>query len=167
MKYPSVTRCLILACGNPLRSDDGVGPWLAAWAEERFREQPDVRVISRQQWTPDLAEDIAAADSVLFIDCSIESAPGSIQLVPVEPNPQTATLATHHLGASELLALARELYGSLPRKALLLTIGAGSTELSEKFSDPVQAALPNACEMLEKLILGLEDFIATAIRPKL
>jgi len=68
-------RCLILACGNTLRSDDGVGPNLAAWAEERFRQDPDVRVISRQQWTPDLAEDIAPADSVLFIDASVNPRP--------------------------------------------------------------------------------------------
>ncbi len=54
-KMTITARCLILACGNTLRSDDGVGPTLAAWAEERFREQPNVRVISRQQWTPDLA----------------------------------------------------------------------------------------------------------------
>ena len=76
-------RCLILACGNTLRSDDGVGPNLAAWAEERFQGEINVRVLARQQWTPDLAEEIAAAESVLFIDCSIDSAPGSVRLVPV------------------------------------------------------------------------------------
>ena len=59
---------LILACGNTLRSDDGVGPWLANWAEERFGAHPAIRVVSRQQWTPDLAQDVAQAESVLFID---------------------------------------------------------------------------------------------------
>ena len=54
--------CLILACGNTLRSDDGVGPFLAEWAAERFRENADVRVVATQQWTPDLAERIAEAD---------------------------------------------------------------------------------------------------------
>ena len=54
-------RCLVLACGNTLRSDDGVGPWLADWVEARFAAEPTVRVIARQQWTPDLAEDIAQA----------------------------------------------------------------------------------------------------------
>ena len=60
----NTARCLILACGNTLRSDDGVGPKLAAWAEERFRQESEVRVISRQQFTPELAELIAAADSL-------------------------------------------------------------------------------------------------------
>ena len=121
-------RCLILACGNTLRGDDGVGPWLAAWAEERFATEPAVRVVSRQQWTPDLAEDIAQAESVLFLDCAVDSAPGAVRIAVIQPVPASSALATHHSGAPELLALAQQLYDSLPRSALLLTIGAGSTE---------------------------------------
>jgi hydrogenase maturation protease len=93
-------RCLILACGNTLRSDDGLGPWLADWAREKFAGNPAVRVLSRQQWTPDLAEDIARAQSVLFIDCSVESSPGELKLTPVEPAARTQGLATHHQGAA-------------------------------------------------------------------
>jgi len=148
-------RCLILACGNTLRSDDGVGPSLADWAEERFGADPRIRVISRQQWTPDLAEDIASADSVLFLDCSIQSAPGVVQLRPVEPQSPKPGLATHRTGAAELLALAQELYGAVPRTSLLLTIGAASTELGETFSAEVTAALPEAYRLLETTIRTL------------
>lgn len=148
-------RCLILACGNTLRSDDGVGPWLGEWAEDKFRSDPRVRVLSRQQWTPDLAEDIARADSVLFIDCSVDSAPGSVEIAAVQPAPGLQGFATHHHGAPQLLALAHELYGSVPANAQLLTIGAGSTELDESFSDAVLDALPKACRLLEDTILRL------------
>ena len=154
MSTPPV-RCLILACGNTLRCDDGIGPWLAQWAEEKFRDNLAIRVISRQQWTPDLAEEIAAAESVLFIDCSIASAPGSVAINEVQPSAPAAGLATHHQGASELLALALELYNSLPRSAQLLTIGAASTELGEQFSDPVLDAIPKACAMLEEAVARL------------
>jgi hydrogenase maturation protease len=148
-------RCLILACGNTLRGDDGAGPWLAAWAEQRFRDVAGVRVVVRQQWTPDLAEDIARAASVLFVDCSIASAPGAVQLVAVEPAPGADGLATHHLGAPELLALSSELYHAAPSEALLLAIGAGSTELGEAFSSAVSAALPAACRIVEETVLRL------------
>ena len=151
----STRHCLILACGNTLRSDDGIGPWLAEWAEENFRDDPTVSVLSRQQWTPDLAEDIAHAESVLFIDCSIQSAPGSVHIDEVHPSAPAQGLATHHQGASELLALSLELYGSLPRTALFLTIGAGSTELGEQFSEPVLDAIPHACALLEETVAGL------------
>jgi hydrogenase maturation protease len=145
-------RCLILACGNTLRGDDGVGPWLAEWAENRFRAKACVRVLSRQQWTPELAEEIAHAGSVLFIDCSVDSAPGSVSLISVQPAIGDQGLATHHLSAAELLALGRELYNSLPSNALLLTIGAGSTKLGESFSEAVTAALPHACHLVEEAV---------------
>src|SRR5580658_1765599 len=155
MSTSKPTPCLILACGNTLRSDDGVAPRLAEWAEERFRTEPGVQVLSRQQWTPELAEDIARALSAVFIDCSAASAPGSIDLIQVEPAAANPGLATHHLGAPELLTLARELYGSCPREPLLLTVGAGSTQLGEKFSEAVTIALPIAQVLLEETVLCL------------
>ena len=148
-------RCLILACGNTLRGDDGVGLWLAEWAEQRFSAQPGVRVIADHQWTPELAEDVARAHFVLFIDCSLDSKAGSLHLMPVVPAPDGPEHNTHHLGASELLALGHELYNSLPREALQLTIGAGSTELGDKFSPAVSAALPAACHLIEETLLRL------------
>jgi hydrogenase maturation protease len=151
----SKARCLILACGNTLRSDDGVGPWLAEWAEKKFGSEAGVLVLIRQQWTPDLAEDIAHANSVLFIDCSVDSTPGSVEIAAVQPAAGPQGFATHHQGAPQLLALARELYGSLPANAQLLTIGAGSTELGESFSNAVLDALPKACRLLEDTTLRL------------
>ena len=147
------TRCLILACGNTLRSDDGVGLWLAEWAEQRFSEQPGLRVIADHQWSPELTEDVARAHSILFIDCSIDSEPGSLQLAPVEPASGSPKHSTHHLGAAGLLALGRELYNSLPRESLQLTVGAGSTELGEAFSPAVTDALPEACKLIEETVL--------------
>jgi hydrogenase maturation protease len=147
------TRCLILACGNSLRSDDGVGPRLAEWAEERFEANDHVRIVARQQWTPDLAEEISIAESVLFVDSSIDSLPGHVNLIPVEPHASHNGSATHHLDANELMGLARELYGSRSAHSMLLTVGAGSTELGESFSDSVEAALPRARGVLEKTVL--------------
>ncbi|MGA8668530.1 MAG: hydrogenase maturation protease [Terracidiphilus sp.] len=145
-------RCLILACGNTLREDDGVGPWLAAWGSERFRADDGVKVIASQQWTPELAEDIAHAESVIFIDCAMNAETGSVRLMPVEPGGDEPRLATHQLDASQLLSLSKELYGAIPRTSLLLTIGAGSLELHEGFSEAINAALPEACAQLEKAV---------------
>ena len=151
------TRCLILACGNTLRADDGVGMWLAEWAEEQFRTEPSIRVISQQQWTPELAEDIAGAESVVFIDCCEDSAPGFAQVISVEPCDDIAAGATHHLDAPQLLALGRELYASLPRNAMLLTVGASSMKLGEELSGLARTALPEACALLENTVLDLLD----------
>jgi len=148
-------RCLILACGNTLREDDGVGPWLAAWASERFQADDGVKVIASQQWTPELAYEIAQAKSVIFIDCAMNGSPGVVRSIGVEPGGETPGLATHHLEASQLLSLSKELYGAIPRRSLLLTIGAGSLELREGFSEAVQPALPEACAQLEAAVLRM------------
>lgn len=146
-------RCLVLVCGNTLRSDDGVGPKLAEWAAERFRQDVHVRVVARQQWTPELAKDIAEADSVLFVDSATNSVPGRVSLTAVPSNRGNGDASTHHLEAHELLGLTRSLYGSIADHAMLLTVGAGSTELGETFSEPVKAALPRARGVLEKAVL--------------
>ena len=144
----SQVRILILACGNTLRSDDGIGPSLAQWAQKKFAANTAIRVIERQQWTPDLAEDIAQAAAVLFIDCSIQQEPGEVRLTEVQPTASDSQ-TTHHISAEQLLALARDLYNAHPSDASLLTIGAGSTELGETFSEPVLNAIPHACHLLQ------------------
>jgi len=145
-------RCLILACGNTLREDDGVGPFLADWAEEHWRDDARVRVICDHQWTPDMAEEVAAAEVVIFVDCALDQAPGEIVLCELSSAPLKPGLVTHHLGAAELLRVAEDLYRKQPRRACLLTVGAGSIELGEGLSDAVRAALPDAKVLLHQTV---------------
>lgn len=149
----TAARCLVLACGNTTRSDDGVGSKLAEWATQRFQSDSHVRVLYSQQWTPDLAAEIATADSVLFVDSSIKSKPGRVSLTPVAMNFDKPTTNTHHLDAPALLGLTHELYGTLSSHAMLLTVGAGTIDFGETFSAPVTAALPRAQHVLEKAVL--------------
>ena len=131
-----------------MREDDGVGPFLAQWAEENWRGDARVRVLCDHQWTPDMAEEIAAAETVIFVDCSLDQAPGQIILRELSPTSLKPGLVTHHLGAAELLRVAEDLYGTQPRRACLLTIGAGSIELGEGLSPAVHGSLPDAEELL-------------------
>lgn len=149
----SNARCLILACGNTMRGDDGLGPRLASWAEARFRNEPRALVICRQQWTPELAAEIAAADSVLFIDAAVNSPPGRVGLVPVSSRVDASAPDSHHLTPNQLLGLTRSLYGVIKSNAMLLTVGIASTELGETLSASVEAALPRAQGILEKAVL--------------
>ena len=132
-------RCLILACGNTLRGDDGVGLWLAEWAEHHFSNQPGVRILADHQWTPELAEDVARAHSVLFIDCSFASPPGAIKLTPVEPAASPTAAFTHFATPAGLLAGARALYGAAPG-AVLVSVAGADFGLGGEISDPVRRA---------------------------
>lgn len=155
MNEPSPIRGLILACGNTLREDDGVGPFLAQWAEERWREDARVRVICDHQWTPEMVEEVRQAESVVFVDCAMDCEPGLVRVMNVRPVTDTSKLGTHHLDAGQLLALSKQLYRRMPRSSLLLTVGAGSLELREGFSEAVEAALPEAQRMLEDSVQRL------------
>jgi hydrogenase maturation protease len=148
-------RCLILACGNTLREDDGVGPLLASWAEELWRDDARVRVLCDQQWTPEMAEEVAAAETVIFVDASLDQAPGQILLRELSPADLKPGLVTHHLGAAELLSVARDLYGGQPRRARLMTIGAARIDLGEGLSPAVREALPDAKALLEATVRQL------------
>jgi len=150
---PPIAQCLILACGNRLRGDDGVGPWVAGWAADRFCGDPRVRVVACHQWTPELAHDIARTVSVIFVDCAIDTAPGSVCMGEVQPSAGPLQVSAHHMDSAQLLALTLELYNVLPRAALQLTVGAGSMDLGEQFSSAVQSALPAACDELERAVL--------------
>ena len=70
---------LLIGIGNPLRGDDGVGPWLVetwgrrrAWRGEVRGEGPELparlRVRLVDQLLPELAEELAAVRRVLFVD---------------------------------------------------------------------------------------------------
>ncbi len=146
-------RCLILACGNTLREDDGVGPFLAQWAEERWRHDPRVRVLCDHQWTPEMVEEVAQAESVIFVDCATDCEAGLVRTRPVDPAGVDSKIGTHHLEAGQLLALSKQLYGVMPRSSLLLTVGAASLELREGFSEAVEVALPAAQKALEETVL--------------
>jgi hydrogenase maturation protease len=148
-------RCLILACGNTLREDDGVGPFLADWAEEHWRDDPRVRVLCDHQWTPEMAEVVAESAAVIFVDCSLDQAPGQVLLRELSSAPLKPGLVTHHLGAAELLSVAQDLYGDQPRNAYLLTIGAGSIELGEGLSPAIRDALPATKDLLDRTVRQL------------
>lgn len=155
MKSAEPARCLVLACGNPLRGDDGVGPWLCDWAAERFRDAAGLRTIVRQQWGPETALEIAEAEAVLFLDCSIEGEAGDVRLSEVQAAVGGFVPTNHHMDAAALLALAQELYGRAPRRAVCLTVTGAEIGVSEEFSAVMVEAVPKACALLESTVLDM------------
>jgi len=102
-----------------------------------------------------MVEEVARAEPVIFIDCATDCAPGFVRTKAVEAAGADSRLGTHRLDAPQLLALSRELYGTMPRDSLLLTVGAGSLELREGFSKAVKTAVPASSSLIEKTFLKL------------
>jgi hydrogenase maturation protease len=121
---------LILGYGNPLRGDDAMGPAAA----ERLGG------IAVHQLTPELAERIAAADTVIFLDADATLPPGEIAVKAVEP---ADTTLDHHATPAGLLRLARMVYGAAPR-AWLIGMGGEDFDLREGLSAAAERAIERA-----------------------
>src|SRR5436190_12555441 len=72
------TGTLVIACGNPLRGDDGV----ARVAGERLiaLQLTEVRVLTVHQLMPELIEDIKKAARVLFLDAGIDTGDAAFKI---------------------------------------------------------------------------------------
>ena len=144
-------KALIIGYGNPLRGDDGVGQ-AAAQALETEAVATGVEVIGCQQLTIEMAETLAGMDVAVFIDAAAGHEPGSIAVTKVEEAPGMPVGLAHHVEPELLLLIARKLFGHAP-EAFLVTVGAGSLELSEDLTDAVAAALPKVVATVRQLTL--------------
>jgi hydrogenase maturation protease len=136
----------VIAYGNPLRGDDGFGWHVARALIEAQLENLDI--ITCHQLTPELTEVIAQAESVIFVDASLETPPGEMIVQELEPSAPSRTF-THHLEPQHLLELAHALYERAPH-ARIITVGAVSLEHAEQLSPEVSATIPRALEEIRR-----------------
>ena len=141
-------RVLIVAYGNPLRSDDGVG-WVVAEELRRRLASPEVEVLRLQQLLPEVAEGLSRADAVIFVDASCDGEVGEVRCEPVTP-PLAKVQFTHQLSPAELLGLAGQLYGATPQ-AFCVTLAGHCFEHGEELSESVAARLPTLAATVEQL----------------
>jgi hydrogenase maturation protease len=141
---------IVLACGNVLRGDDGIAPYLAHQLYGLLGDS-DTTIICCQQWLPEQAEDLSNAERAVFIDASATIAAGEIEVRSVRAASGAATVTSHTLSPDRLMRLARELFGKAPERAFLVTIGGGSFEHGNELSEPVRAAIPAALNRIQAL----------------
>lgn len=130
---------LAIAIGSLLHHDDAAGR-VAARLLAAMRPGLDVREVV--SLAPELAEEIAAADTVLFFDASTSAgAPDLAELNPTGDAP-----LGHAVTAGSLLALAVALYGRAPRCALV-RIPVRRLDPGEGLTRAAQAAAREAAEL--------------------
>lgn len=144
---------LIIAYGNPLRGDDGVA-WHIAEQLAAAQGQSPLKILTRHQLTPELAEAISQANLVIFVDASVGQPPGTISCVPV--GPEMADQSSHQFDPASLMFCAREIYGSAP-KALLCTIAGEDFGYEERLSPTILAAMPKLLQRIRALIAAHEE----------
>jgi hydrogenase maturation protease len=135
---------LLIAIGNSLRRDDGAGHRVV----ELLAPPPGIAVRDVFQLTPELAEDLAGAQTVVFIDASVATA--EVALEPVETG-AGSTPMSHSLAPAEVVALARALFG-FEGRAWLCHVPGADFEDGEGLSDIAEANARSAAERLRALL---------------
>jgi hydrogenase maturation protease len=144
------TRLLVIGYGNELRGDDGVGPRaaraVAAW------QLPAVKGLAVHQLTPELAERIAAAECVVFVDAGPDDV---VQTRPIGPS-RAAQVLGHTGQPRELLALAEALYGRRA-EAWLITLPAPQLGFGEGLSAAAADSLAEVLRQIRILAAATEE----------
>jgi len=148
-------KTLIIAYGNRDREDDGAG-WhiLDKLALQLGLETPEfpgdqvstpdgrLTLLYLFQLLPEMAEDIADYDQLIFIDAHNSPSLPNLVFEQVLPD-QTHSAFTHHMGPGELLAIAQILGRKLPLSWILSVRGFSfrfARTLSEETSEMVDQA---------------------------
>lgn len=148
-----MARVLIIAYGNPLRSDDSVA-WRAAdlLAEA---QGPDVEILCRHQLTPELADTVREYGCVIFVDAASSDdstdQPGTIQVKSVDIQSGEPTRFSHVFSPQRVISLSAQLYGVQPR-AFAVTVFGASFKHGKELSSPVANALPGLISTIERLV---------------
>ncbi len=145
---PVPTGLLVIGYGNTLRSDDGVGPRLVETLGGL--RLPNVCTLVCDLLAPELAEPIAHAARVVFVDAAVDS-PREVQLRPLVPA-DSSQLMAHAADPRTMLALARDVFGHAPR-AWWLTIPIEDTGIGEGMSELARKGMAVALERLKALAL--------------
>jgi hydrogenase maturation protease len=156
----------LVGYGNPLRSDDGVGPVVA----RRFLDEVDtlmgaaageVRVVAVPQLVPELAEAFSEAERVVLVDASRGEAPGVIRVRRIEPSAASGEPMIHAYDPSTLAAWAAKLYGRAP-EVRVVAVGAETFAFGEGLSPDVAAAVPDILRTVADLFAEKQ---ATGAKP--
>lgn len=152
----SSPRVLIVAYGNPLRSDDGVA-WRAAEQLRRRFPPQEVDVLCLHQLAPELAETLSRSEAVIFVDAAANPGnPGEAQIQELNSGTENATPRAfgHSISPATILELATQLYCRGPR-GFCATIVGQSFDHGEVLSPAIEAALPDFVSRIEGLVGGL------------
>jgi hydrogenase maturation protease len=135
------TVVLLIGIGNPLRGDDGVAHHVVEFiAPAAFLSWRAVH-----QLTPEVADEIAGADAVFFLDADPRSTETSVEkLHTCEP---IAAPFSHNLNPASVLELARRLFG-FSGEAFLCHIPAKRFEHGQELSPEAQAAAKRAASII-------------------
>ena len=145
---------LIVAYGNPMRSDDGVA-WRAADALASKFSESYIEILRLHQLTPELADTARNFRCVIFVDAACcddpVSKPGAIRVEEIRGGAAEPARFSHVFSPQKVLDLAAQLYGVIPR-AFAITVAGDNFNHGDSLSPAVAAAIPELVAQIALLV---------------
>lgn len=145
---------LILACGNPSRGDDALGPlFLERLAElqEQHGDWNDIDLLTDFQLQIEHAVDLENRALTLFVDASV-SCPPPYRFTRLQPA-RDASYTSHALSPAAVLHVYQQINHAPPPPAFQLAIRGERFDLGERLSAAAEANLAAALEFTGRLLV--------------
>jgi len=152
MSHFKQNKVLIIGIGNTLRGDDGIGAYICSRIEALHKE--GVRTIIKQQLHMEMVEDFLAFDHIIITDASINKE--AIQFGPVTSREMAPVASSHHVNASLLAAVAKQLYNR-ELSLVICSVRGENFDMQEHLSAMAKA---NADLAVSTILQWMEDLDA-------
>jgi hydrogenase 3 maturation protease len=143
--------CLV-GVGNPMRRDDGVGPWVVD-AIHNAASGTKLRVIDAQDVPENFVHVIARADcrNVVFIDAvAAEGVPGTIVFGPLVEFVEAGNFSTHKL----TLSFSGRFLEAAGKRVFLLGVVPADLEFGVGLTAEVELAAASLRDLILRVIVG-------------
>lgn len=150
-------KTLVLGLGNPILTDDGVGPLVARELEGKL-DQREVTIMETSQAGLNLLDLLAGYDRAIIID-AIQTVGGKAgQIYRLKSGALNATrhaASTHDVNLATALELGNKLGLALPKQIDIFAIEVADTNtFSEECTLEVREAIPVCAEMIIRELEG-------------
>jgi len=143
LKEDNSSNILVIGIGNPLRSDDGVGPYIADCIEARGLK--GVKVWVTQQLMMEDLERMLEFKRVILVDASVNDHVLDFRLI--EDITANNISSSHHLSAETFVSLANNIYHK-KLKLHLCSIKGISFDVGNKISPIVLKKAQEAIQLI-------------------
>jgi hydrogenase maturation protease len=145
-------RIVIGGIGSVLLGDDGIGPYIAALLEARYRFDDSITVVDLGTPGLDLVAHLSGIDALILIDSVANgSEPGTVTVYRREDilrnGPAPVRMDPHSPALSESLLIA-DLAGEGPNDIVLVGVSGEQYEACSSLSDTVRKAVARAVKVI-------------------
>jgi hydrogenase maturation protease len=127
--------CWIIAYGNPQRGDDGIGPLVARKLSRLYEYAREVGIRELPQLDLTLLEEIQSAETIIFVDASVEELHDDVVWAKVRPELNGWAMGSHSLDPRVFMGLLKLLYDRTPN-AWLVSVQGHEFDLGEPLTRP-------------------------------